>query len=63
LRHVGKLNTRVLYFFVKGRRIVAAHGIRNKAQQIARATGRGAGTQERLARKAGTMKKTTLISI
>ncbi len=34
LRHVGKLNTRVLYFFVKGRRIVAAHGIRNKAQEI-----------------------------
>jgi phage-related protein len=35
LRHVGKLNTRVLYFFAKGRRIVAAHGIRNKAQEIA----------------------------
>jgi len=34
LRHVGKLNTRVLYFFMKGRRIVAAHGIRNKAQEI-----------------------------
>ncbi|MBI3934120.1 MAG: type II toxin-antitoxin system RelE/ParE family toxin [Acidobacteria bacterium] len=34
LRHVGKLNTRVLYFFVKGRRIVAAHGIRSKAQDI-----------------------------
>ena len=34
LRHVGKLNTRVLYFFMKGRRIVAVHGIRNKAQQI-----------------------------
>lgn len=30
LRHVGKLNTRVLYFFVRGRRIVAVHGIRNK---------------------------------
>ena len=26
LRHVGKLNTRVLWFFVKGRRIVAVHG-------------------------------------
>ena len=34
LRHVGKLNTRVLYFFMKGRRIVAVHGIRNKAQKI-----------------------------
>jgi phage-related protein len=34
LRHVGKLNTRVLYFFVKGRRIVTVHGIRNKGQQI-----------------------------
>jgi len=30
LRHVGKLNTRVLWFFVKNRRIVAVHGIRNK---------------------------------
>ena len=35
LRHVGKLNTRVLYFFMKGRRIIALHGIRNKAQAIA----------------------------
>ena len=34
LRHVGKLNTRVLCFFVKGRRIIAAHGIRNKGQAI-----------------------------
>lgn len=34
LRHVGKLNTRVLWFFMKGRRIVAAHGIRNKDQAI-----------------------------
>ena len=34
LRHVGKLNTRVLWFFVKGRRIVAVHGIRNKGQSI-----------------------------
>jgi phage-related protein len=30
LRHVGKLNTRVLYFFMRGRRIVAVHGIRKK---------------------------------
>ena len=34
LRHVGKLNTRIFYFFVKGRRIVTVHGIRNKARQI-----------------------------
>jgi phage-related protein len=36
LRHVGKLNTRVLWFFVTGRRIIAVHGIRNKGQAIAR---------------------------
>ena len=34
LRHVGKLNTRVLWFYVKGQRIVLVHGIRNKAQSI-----------------------------
>jgi len=34
LRHVGKLNTRVLWFFRKGRRIVAVHGVRNKGQAI-----------------------------
>src|SRR5574340_809025 len=34
LRHVGKLNTRVLWFFVRGRRIVAVHGIRNKGRAI-----------------------------
>ena len=34
LRHVGKLNTRVLYFFFKGRRIVAVHGIRTKSTKI-----------------------------
>jgi phage-related protein len=34
LRHVGKLNTRVLWFFRKGRRIVAVHGIRNKGGPI-----------------------------
>ena len=34
LRHVGKLNTRVLYFFMKGHRIVAVHGIRTKALKI-----------------------------
>lgn len=34
LRHVGKLNTRIFWFFMKGRRIIAVHGIRNKAQAI-----------------------------
>jgi phage-related protein len=34
LRHVGKLNTRVVWFFVKSRRIIAVHGIRNKGQAI-----------------------------
>ena len=34
LRHVGKLNTRILYFYMKGKRIVAVHGIRNKTQKI-----------------------------
>jgi phage-related protein len=34
LRHVGRLNTRVMWFFVKGRRIIAVHGIRNKGQAI-----------------------------
>jgi phage-related protein len=34
LRHVGKLNTRVLWFFMKGRRIIAVHGVRNKGQAL-----------------------------
>ena len=34
LRHVGKLNTRVMWFFVKGRRIVLVHGVRNTGQAI-----------------------------
>ena len=34
LRHVGKLNTRVLWFFARNHRIVAVHGIRNKGQAI-----------------------------
>ncbi len=34
LRHVGKLNTRVLWCFMEGRRIVLLHGIRNKGQAI-----------------------------
>jgi len=35
LRHVGKLSTRVLWFFMKGRRIIGVHAIRNKGQAIA----------------------------
>ena len=35
LRHMGKLNARVLWFFVRGRRIITVHGIRNKGQSIA----------------------------
>lgn len=34
LRHVGKLNTRMLWFFMKSRRIVVVHGIRNKGHAI-----------------------------
>jgi hypothetical protein len=36
LRHVGNLNTRILFFFARGQRIIAVHGIRNKAREIAR---------------------------
>src|SRR6266480_3186630 len=34
LRHLGKLNTRIIWFYMKGRRIVAMHGIRNKGHAI-----------------------------
>jgi phage-related protein len=34
LRHVGELNTRIIWFFMKGRRIIAVHGIRNKGRAI-----------------------------
>ena len=34
LRHVGKLNTRILWFFMRHRRIIAVHGIRNKGRAI-----------------------------
>ncbi|MCK9197778.1 MAG: type II toxin-antitoxin system RelE/ParE family toxin [Syntrophales bacterium] len=34
LRHVGKLNIRVLYFFMKGQRMIAVHAIRNKGREI-----------------------------
>jgi len=36
LQHIGKHNTRVLYFFAKGQRIIAVHGIRNKAREISK---------------------------
>ncbi len=36
LRHVGKLNTRILWFFRRGRRIVTVHGVRNKGQALSR---------------------------
>ncbi|MFP3913011.1 MAG: type II toxin-antitoxin system RelE/ParE family toxin [Desulfobacteraceae bacterium] len=35
LRHVGKLNSRIIYCFQKGRRIILLHGVRNKARRIA----------------------------
>jgi phage-related protein len=34
LRHVGKLNARVLWFFMRRHRIIAVHGIRNKGRAI-----------------------------
>ena len=34
LRHVGKLNTRNLWFYGKNRRVIALHGIRNKGQGV-----------------------------
>lgn len=34
LRHVGKLNTRVLWFFMRRHRIIVVHGIRNKGRAI-----------------------------
>jgi phage-related protein len=37
LRHLGKLNTRIVYFFGKGKRIIAVHGIQNKTQKIPKA--------------------------
>ena len=46
LRHVGKLNTRMLWFFAKGRRIVLVHGIRNKSRAVPKSDLRTA--QERM---------------
>jgi phage-related protein len=34
LRHAGKLNTRILYFFMKNRRIILVHGIRKKTRSL-----------------------------
>lgn len=34
LRYLGRLNTRVFWFFAVGRRIVLVHAIRNKGQKI-----------------------------
>jgi len=34
LRHIGKLNTRILWAFATGQRIILLHGIRNKAKRI-----------------------------
>jgi phage-related protein len=34
VRHVGKLNTRLLWFFMKHRTIIVVHGIRNKGRAI-----------------------------
>ena len=34
LRHVGKLNTRVLWFFMKNRRIILLNAIGNKGQAV-----------------------------
>ena len=34
LRHVGKLNTRIIYFFMEGQRIILVHGVRKKARLL-----------------------------
>jgi len=34
LRHVGKLNTRIIYFFMREQQIILLHGIRNKSRKI-----------------------------
>ncbi len=34
LRHVGKLNTRIFWFFMERRSIVLVHGIRSKGRKI-----------------------------
>jgi len=34
LRHVGRLNTRIFYFFAHGKRILLVHGILKKGRKI-----------------------------
>jgi len=34
LRHVGRLNTRIFYFFAHGKRIILVHGILKKGRKI-----------------------------
>lgn len=34
LRHVGRLNTRIFYFFAHGKRIILVHGIMKKGRKI-----------------------------
>ena len=34
LRHVGRLNTRIFYFFAQGKRIILVHGILKRAGKI-----------------------------
>lgn len=46
LRHVGKRNTRIVYFFIKNRRIILVHGIRKKTRALS-AQDRGIGLQRR----------------
>ena len=36
LRHKGKLNSRLLYFFRRGRRIIVTHAVRNKGQKLSK---------------------------
>ena len=34
LRHVGRLNTRIFYFFAHGKRVVLVHGLLKKGRKI-----------------------------
>ena len=34
LRHVGRLNTRIFYFFAQGKRVVLVHGILKKGRKV-----------------------------
>ena len=56
---MGKLNTRVLWFFARNRRIIAVHGVRNKGWAIAARDLRLARERDAsLAQESGMMKKT-----